>query len=727
MRNKVWHVKLFIIPLLLILALSAAVAPQEALADGPHGFVIVTNYADLTIYTIDTSTDTVHGPFLGGQLGTSGSLLDVALTHDGRTALIANWDELKVYFVDVSNPISPVLLGHVDLTTIPLPPEDIAITHDDKFAVVTDGTPSTSVVSIDINSRSVADNQTATEAEAVDVAPDGTVIVVGNGSNTVETFTIDNAGVLTFGASYTDGLDNPINVSIAPDGQTVIVCNGTDDTVAVYRITSPGTLEYKGTVSGLPGLQQSVAFNHNGSKAYVLSLDPSPDQLSVLNITGPGAVSIEAAPAATLFGDHIGWFGVDAITVVGNTAYVGANPGKSEVVLVDLTTYAVSNLTGFGNYPNGVDSFVYPVWSPDDCYKMHYPQLPDLTENGIDVAANWNDYARPADDFLCTESGLITDIHLWGSYLYNEDPRLHDLTFKLCIWSNNTTGPYNKPGEFLWSGTFEEGSYVENIYATEVPETYRHPSTIDTINSTDNVVWQYDFYIDPDKACEQTEGETYWLGVFEKGDTDLCFGWKTSTDNWNAATVWANDMCLNNPDWMQVTTGGSAPVSLDMAFVITTDTDYGTIIVEKQTDPDGSAQEFEFIGDAAGTIKDDEQIVRNCLTPGTYTSQEIVPGGWALVDITVDDDSSATPSEVNVDGASVTFNVDPGETVKATFKDQKITSPPPTSEPTTGGETVGITVMPMDKAGLLLPWLGLAGLVIVITGTWVFARRRINR
>ncbi len=53
----------------------------------------------------------------------------------------------------------------------------------------------------------------------------------------------------------------------------------------------------------------------------------------------------------------------------------------------------------------------------------------------------------------------------------------------------------------------------------------------------------------------------------------------------------------------------------------------GTIIVEKQTEPDSSTDYFDFSGDAAGSIKDGEQLSVSNLQPGTYTSQEIVPQG----------------------------------------------------------------------------------------------------
>ena len=93
----------------------------------------------------------------------------------------------------------------------------------------------------------------------------------------------------------------------------------------------------------------------------------------------------------------------------------------------------------------------------------------------------------------------------------------------------------------------------------------------------------------------------------------------------------------------------------------------GKIIVEKQTDPADSPQDFLFTGDAAGTLVDNGQIVVDDLVPGTYFSTEFVPAGWDLTAISCDDGASNTPSEVDLANAEATFNLDPGETVKCTF------------------------------------------------------------
>ena len=57
-----------------------------------------------------------------------------------------------------------------------------------------------------------------------------------------------------------------------------------------------------------------------------------------------------------------------------------------------------------------------------------------------------------------------------------------------------------------------------------------------------------------------------------------------------------------------------------------TNTKRGTIIVEKQTSPDGAAGSFTFTGTAAGAIGDNGTITVNDLVPGTYSSTENDPG-----------------------------------------------------------------------------------------------------
>ncbi len=52
-------------------------------------------------------------------------------------------------------------------------------------------------------------------------------------------------------------------------------------------------------------------------------------------------------------------------------------------------------------------------WQSGDPHKMHFPQLPDVEGWDVDVT-----YANIlADDWKCSETGPVEDIHFWYSWL----------------------------------------------------------------------------------------------------------------------------------------------------------------------------------------------------------------------------------------------------------------------------------------------------------------------
>ncbi len=108
-------------------------------------------------------------------------------------------------------------------------------------------------------------------------------------------------------------------------------------------------------------------------------------------------------------------------------------------------------------------------------------------------------------------------------------------------------------------------------------------------------------------------------------------------------------------------------IQLDPGETVTctfTNTKLGSIIVEKQTVPDGAVGNFSFAGDAAGTISDGGQIVVSNLLPGIYTSTEANPApAFALTSIVCDDNNSTGDVSTRI----ATFHVEAGEVVKCTF------------------------------------------------------------
>jgi hypothetical protein len=104
-----------------------------------------------------------------------------------------------------------------------------------------------------------------------------------------------------------------------------------------------------------------------------------------------------------------------------------------------------------------------------------------------------------------------------------------------------------------------------------------------------------------------------------------------------------------------------------------TNTQRGTIIIEKQTNPDQAVGTFTFTGDVAGVVSDGGQIVVNNLVPGQYTSTEVNPApNFDLANISCDDTTNGgQASSGDIGTRTATFNLDPGETIKCTFTNVK--------------------------------------------------------
>jgi len=228
-------------------------------------------------------------------------------------------------------------------------------------------------------------------------------------------------------------------------------------------------------------------------------------------------------------------------------------------------------------------------WNVGDPYKMHYPQLPDLTPTGLDVLAGQqtpaagNGFKILADDFKCTETGPISDVHIWGSWLNdrlpNNDP--NNVKFKLSIHSDipaPPTGGFSTPGPELWSAVLSPGSFTVRPYSTGQEQFY--DPNIKEIIGADTIDWQYNFTNLANPYVQQ-QGTIYWLDVQALPlDPSAYFGWKTTnpqvTSHFGDDSVYADTAVFTGPlvtGWAPMVYPGGHPyagLSMDQAFVITT-------------------------------------------------------------------------------------------------------------------------------------------------------------
>ncbi len=205
-------------------------------------------------------------------------------------------------------------------------------------------------------------------------------------------------------------------------------------------------------------------------------------------------------------------------------------------------------------------------------------QRPDVNPTGVDVDNFW---VQLADDFMCTQSGPITDIHLWGSFVgdYLPPQGLNSLVFTLSIYSDVPAGPdnpYSHPGHLLWSRTYGPGSYGVGLCTTTSGEWWHDPATNSWHFPGDTQIYQFDFVVPEAEAFRQREGTTYWLGVKYANEfpTEATFGWKSSLEHWNDDACWL-DTNADPPVWRELRYGDGHPmgmppgISMDLAFAIT--------------------------------------------------------------------------------------------------------------------------------------------------------------
>jgi hypothetical protein len=197
-------------------------------------------------------------------------------------------------------------------------------------------------------------------------------------------------------------------------------------------------------------------------------------------------------------------------------------------------------------------------WEPTEAHKMHYPQLPD--PNGWDV--RFDGLNRVADDWQCTESGPVTEIHFWASWQADIVGGINSVHAR--IYSDQPEdefNPFSHPKDELWESTFlgpdlairDAGSGDQGWYDPNEPGWNRPDHSFFYQVNIENII----------EPFEQVEGTIYWLEL-EVASEGGMIGWKTSQDHFNDDSVyWETGI-----GWMELIDPVDGTTSLDQAFVI---------------------------------------------------------------------------------------------------------------------------------------------------------------
>jgi len=260
-------------------------------------------------------------------------------------------------------------------------------------------------------------------------------------------------------------------------------------------------------------------------------------------------------------------------------------------------------------------------------YKMHYPQLPD--EDGWDVSATYP--VVLADDWQCTETGFVKDIHFWGSWLDNIPGPLNG--FWVSIHADIPAVPPNPsmPGAVLWWKYIP----ISDIVETEMPpylQGFYYPP-YDYIPNNHILWYQYDIILDAKDWFPQEYGNIYWLDISADvpgpgWPNPPLWGWKTTNDHWNDDAFFG-EYASPNPSgimwWEELYEPPLFSQSLDLAFVITGD-DTGCIPICIRTRDSVEFCTIQAAIDDPNTVNGDTIQVY----PGTYTENA---HNWVDIDV----------------------------------------------------------------------------------------------
>ena len=249
-----------------------------------------------------------------------------------------------------------------------------------------------------------------------------------------------------------------------------------------------------------------------------------------------------------------------------------------------------------------------PNWVTGGDHKMHFPQLPD--EAGWDVNATYPNVL--ADDWQCSETGPVKDIHFWGSWMHGNVGKIK--AFHLKIYSDvpkNTDAPYSHPGNILWQGVFTDFGMIP-IRPGSL-EGWYEPAGTALFPGDHNEYWQYDFLLEQAQWFQQTAGTIYWLCVsaeLEQGQIGYQWGWKSSTVQFNDDAVYVPPL---TGQWHDLYKPLAFTESMDLSFVITGGTG---VVTGACCDPNGNCfvatsldcglQGGNYLGDGTACLGDND-------------------------------------------------------------------------------------------------------------------------
>jgi hypothetical protein len=173
-----------------------------------------------------------------------------------------------------------------------------------------------------------------------------------------------------------------------------------------------------------------------------------------------------------------------------------------------------------------------PAWADWDplnpvdveAVKMHFPQQPNPTGWDIEILTSQHECA---DDWVCDETGPVTDVHFWISWAQDDVSFTQIEQVIVAIYDNDTSGPYPKPGTPLWARTFGQAEFTMVAYGSGL-QGFSDPQQPTWVPNDHNLYQQINIKGITEPFVQQ-QGTTYWLAIFVNWSTTWDpVGWKTA-------------------------------------------------------------------------------------------------------------------------------------------------------------------------------------------------------
>lgn len=322
---------------------------------------VVANDSTKTVTVFDPVTDAVIGAV---NIPTSSLIGDVEILPEEELAFVTAYQSRQVFVIDLSG--TPALAPGINAIPVATSGEDLSITPDGKFLLVSDGSGIQPISVIDVATRTqIGTFDAGSDHTSVEVADDGSVLVTSIRTDTgvrgVRRFTIDSAGNLVDTGERLNvaGLGN---VYPAPGGQTGVAIRFGN--VSSFTIPGLSLITSRPRVRTPTNLQSAV-FSPDGTRLYVRS--DGVDNMGFIDVWAytPATGDISATPLFTIDGidnDPAGplphrisvYFGIDQIALSpdGLKLYVPQNnsldvyDAQTGAFLTSITDSSISLATG---------------------------------------------------------------------------------------------------------------------------------------------------------------------------------------------------------------------------------------------------------------------------------------------------------------------------------------------------------------------------------------------